>query len=257
MGSPQGGMRLRALRAARGRFEFASRWVPEGSQRLLDVGCSAGHFTQSFADRVEHLYGADTDEEALAAGARDHPGIAFLCCTGARLPFADGSFDAILLMEVVEHLADGDKRELLNEAYRLLAPGGLLVLTTVHAGAFAWLDPMDFKRRCPAVYRLYTRLSGYRPNTPADIGHRHLSAAELDALLGPRFLLLERQYSGLLLLPLTLWARAILGRLRLLPGFLDRWLRLLGALEERFSFGRASYFVRLAAKKPLDAAFAP
>lgn len=232
-----------------GRVDFARRWVPEGSRRLLDVGCYTGYCLAQLAGRAEQLYGLDVDDRALAQGACQHPEVRLLCCDGGRIAFRGHSFDVVLLLDVIEHLADAEKARLLDECHRVLAPGGLLVLTTVHAGAFAWLDPMDFKRRCSGLYRLYMRLSGYQPQTAPEIGHRHLTAAELDRLLGGRFEVLERRYSGLVLLPLTLWARAVLGRLRLLPGFLDRWLHGLGALEERLSFGRASYFVRLAVRQ--------
>lgn len=240
---------MSGLKSGGGRFGFASRWVPRGARRLLDVGCSSGYYTEQFGDRAEQLYGADPDEEALAEGAEEQPEIGFVCCDGARLAFRDQSFEVVLLMDVVEHVAQADRDRMVDEAHRVLEPGGLLILTTVHAGAFAWLDPMDFKRRCPRLYRLYMRLSGYRPDTAPEIGHRHLSAAELAGLLGERFEVLEREYSGLLLVPCTQWCRAVLGRLRLLPGFLERFLHGLGGLEERLSFGRASYFVRLAARK--------
>jgi len=75
----------------------------------------------------------------LAPGAREQPDIVFVCSGGGQLAFRDQSFDAVLLMDVIEHVADADKPSLVEEAYRVLLPRGLLILTTVQASAFAWL----------------------------------------------------------------------------------------------------------------------
>ena len=69
-------------------------------------------------------FGVDIDLEKLAEGARELPNLAQ--SVAEALPFADGSFDVILLHEVIEHVRSD--REAVAEAYRCLRPGGRVVI---------------------------------------------------------------------------------------------------------------------------------
>lgn len=70
------------------------------------------------------------------------------------IPFKDGLFDAIIITEVLEHVFE--TRMVLNELFRLLKPGGIVVCST----PFTWglhYDPYDFYRFTPyALRRLFT-----------------------------------------------------------------------------------------------------
>jgi SAM-dependent methyltransferase len=57
------------------------------------------------------------------------------------LPFADNTFDKILMSEVLEHLADD--RAAMREVYRVLKPGGILALSVPHADFPTWWDPFN------------------------------------------------------------------------------------------------------------------
>ena len=99
--------------------------VPAGI-RLLDVGCSRGHFV---AAAVAAGFAGEGVEPApqIAAAARAtgltvHPGL----LDEQRFPAA--SFDAVTLFEVIEHLRK--PRTLLAECHRILKPRGVLVLST-------------------------------------------------------------------------------------------------------------------------------
>jgi SAM-dependent methyltransferase len=58
-----------------------------------------------------------------------------------RLPFADGSFDKAILSEVLEHVQDD--LSALNEAHRVLRPGGLAAVTVPHADYPLLWDPVN------------------------------------------------------------------------------------------------------------------
>lgn len=100
-------------------------------RRVLDLGCGAGGKAVYLAtlgarqvvavDVVPHY--ADLGRDL--ARRKGVEGICqFLTADAACLPFPDGSFDAILATDVVEHLAD--PLAVLQECYRVLAPGGRL-----------------------------------------------------------------------------------------------------------------------------------
>jgi SAM-dependent methyltransferase len=169
------------------------------AQKVLDIGCGPGY-------QLVHLqhcerWGVDMDAAILEVARNLDPGAHLVHQTGAELPFEAESFDAAILSEVIEHVGDQNKALVIDEAHRVLRPGGTFVFTAPYAGAFAWADPLDAKRRLPALYRLFSRLRGRQPQTPIEIGHQHVSDAEIAVLFAGRFVIESQTYSG----PLTAW----------------------------------------------------
>jgi SAM-dependent methyltransferase len=109
------------------RLEEALVHLPERG-RLLEVGCGAGRFLCAL--RLSRpgleLAGTDVSRAALARLAARAPEIETRPGSGAELPAADGEFEAVLVMDVLEHVDDPDR--LLGEVRRVLAPGGILHL---------------------------------------------------------------------------------------------------------------------------------
>jgi SAM-dependent methyltransferase len=96
----------------------------EGS-RLLDIGCGLGAYVRRFSDFTPRAYGIDIDLQRVQRGAI--AGVRGLCAgVSESLPFADGSFDGVLLNEVIEHVVND--RETLREALRVTRPGGRIVV---------------------------------------------------------------------------------------------------------------------------------
>jgi SAM-dependent methyltransferase len=93
--------------------------------RILDAGCGTGQMLQHLG-RFGHAVGVDTAPEALRFAATRTVG-PLVRASILDLPFADGSFDCVLSLDVIEHVAaDG---ELLAHLAGVLKPGGHLVLT--------------------------------------------------------------------------------------------------------------------------------
>lgn len=69
-----------------------------------------------------------------------------------ELPFGAAEFDSISLLDVLEHAPDEGR--ILGEIHRILAPGGLLVLTAPQRHVFSFLDPDNAKFRFPRFHRL-------------------------------------------------------------------------------------------------------
>lgn len=111
--------------------EYGDRIGPLAGKRLLDVGCGLGGKTYAYAEAGALVVGVDLST-ACAAGSRrfaaDRPGAAPLFASGdaRRLPFADGSFDAIIANDSLEHISD--PLVALMEFERALRPGGVLAL---------------------------------------------------------------------------------------------------------------------------------
>ena len=97
--------------------------------RVLDVGCGAGPGLRYFAARGAQALGVDLVHYPLVETQRLVPAARLVQGdVGCNLPFADETFDLLLLSELVEHIAD--ERPLLAECYRVLRRGGAAVITT-------------------------------------------------------------------------------------------------------------------------------
>jgi SAM-dependent methyltransferase len=120
---------------SRWRANQANRLIPADLRkgRILDIGCGAYPYF------LTHTY----FEEKFAIENGPQPnqlnGINWFCLNlneTPSLPFEDNYFSAITLLAVVEHLDPTSLVLLLQEGYRVLAPGGVLILTT----PAAWSD---------------------------------------------------------------------------------------------------------------------
>jgi SAM-dependent methyltransferase len=79
--------------------------------------------------RPESYVGVDPNARYIAHARSTKSGYRFEVTDGRSLPFADGSFDAVLIAGVIHHLDDVSARSLLQESRRVLVPGkGLLVM---------------------------------------------------------------------------------------------------------------------------------
>ena len=240
------------------RWDRAAAWLPPDARRILDDGAAFGFGTARVATAVRRraaladgrplVVGLEYDAVYAARARRHYPDLAFLRGSADRLPFADQTFDVVLLLDVLEHLPRPEPA--LAEAWRVLRPSGTLIVSVPHAGLLASLDSLN-------VYSaLRDRLPFLLPLDPTERGyprHRHFSPDELCSLLGDRFVVDRIRRTGLgLSEPLNVLL------LILCRGFLrsDRLYGLLrfvyfGAhlLEDALPTGRWGYSVTIRARR--------
>lgn len=116
---------------------------------LLDVGCNIGAFIKAAASRGFSVTGVEMNASCAAYG-REKFGLDIRTGTLEGAAFPAGSFDAVTMFDVLEHVPDPGA--LLACAARALKPGGLLVVQSPNLDSFMarllkenwnWLTPPD------------------------------------------------------------------------------------------------------------------
>jgi SAM-dependent methyltransferase len=122
-------------------------------QRVLDVACGTGVLARAAAERVGSagsVVGLDVNDGMLAVARRKAPGIEWRTGRAEALPFASGSFDAVVSQFGLMFFED--RRVALQEMMRALRPGGQL--------AVAVWDSLDRTPGYTAMVALLRRLFG-------------------------------------------------------------------------------------------------
>lgn len=108
---------------------------------LLDAGCGAGLAAEVFARRGAAVTGLDASAEAIAAARRhaEQGGLAIDYRIGGPEDLVEegASFDVVIALEVIEHVAD--REAFLAALAALTKPGGLLFLSTLNRTARSFL----------------------------------------------------------------------------------------------------------------------
>src|SRR5262249_12124387 len=96
--------------------------------RVLEVGAGSGRDSLELVRHGAEVWVVDYTPSALRLIGRQPGGVALrrACADAFRLPFADGSFDAVFHQGLLEHFRNPG--ELLVENARVLAPGGILLV---------------------------------------------------------------------------------------------------------------------------------
>ncbi|CAN5899658.1 class I SAM-dependent methyltransferase [soil metagenome] len=116
-------------------LKFANRKEPIKGN-VLDYGTGQGFLLQQLLDKYPDisLYACDfTDTLAEETGNKFKNNEAFKGClhiTGLPSEYKTNFFDVVFLIETIEHLTDNYLHATLKEIYRILKPGGCMVITT-------------------------------------------------------------------------------------------------------------------------------
>ncbi len=185
-----------------GRLMWFDRHIEWAGKAVLDLGCAGGFMAEAMAARGADVTGIDPAADAIEA-ARSHAAdgklnIRYDIGVGEALPYADASFDAVVCVDVLEHVADLGK--VLSEVARVLRPGGLFLFDTINRNpiaSFATItmaenllrllprgthDPAMFIK--PAELREAMRQAGLMPGPVIGLGPRGLNR-RLDLTFGP------------------------------------------------------------------------
>jgi len=154
------------------RLDFIVRQIQSRRKpglRVMDIGCGNGDVTRVLGSLGFRVLGVDIDPASVAEAERRNPfpHVRYELMNAEALPRA-GQYDVLVCSEVLEHLDMPDN--LLEMAYRLLKPGGLLIVTVPNGYGpremlmtkpMQWLTRNGFGQRLAALKRAlgYTNVS--------------------------------------------------------------------------------------------------
>ena len=208
MGIALGGADLSVAQEPPDHFQRCPARNQQGSEGVAqimdaDVGDAGGFMAEALAARGAHVSGIDPAEATINA-ARAHARaqglrIGYDVGVGEALPYDDACFDAVVCVDVLEHVADLHK--VMAEVTRVLRPGGLFLFDTINRNPLARLatitvaedllrllprgthDPAKFIK--PAELRAVLQGAGLVPGAFTELGPRGINR-RLDLTFGPR-----------------------------------------------------------------------
>jgi 2-polyprenyl-6-hydroxyphenyl methylase/3-demethylubiquinone-9 3-methyltransferase len=124
-----------------GRLAWFDRHIDWEGQDVLDLGCAGGFMAEALARRGAQVTGIDPASIAIDA-ARRHARqeglrIGYDVGVGEALPYDADGFDAVVCVDVLEHVADLNK--VISEVTRVVRPGGLFLFDTINRNFVARL----------------------------------------------------------------------------------------------------------------------
>ena len=128
------------------RYRFAAR-LADG-RRVLDAGCGVGWGSVLLqAAGASTIHGLDIDPGAVADARRRTPSGTFEIGDLAAMPFDDGCFDLVVCFEALEHVEA--QSAVLDELTRVLAPGGLLLVSSPNPRVYPPGNPFHVHELVP------------------------------------------------------------------------------------------------------------
>jgi SAM-dependent methyltransferase len=237
--------RYRGYRPDRGtvrldhRVRLAVDVVPPGALRLLDLGAGDGFVSARLGQAAGAAVAVSVDVGApVPLAPRDRAVAQVTARLPGPLPFRSGSFDVVVTLETIEHVLDPDG--LLEEARRVLAPGGTLVLSTPRLDSLLVVGSLLLGVQPPGVDCSSRRRYGSPFGEQRPSGHVHLFTrrALTEALAANGFLVddyREARFS-------SSWWQAVRSDRR--PGPLDLALRAVFAVYDLIPFRKDVMVVR-------------
>jgi len=122
--------------------------LPKGG-KLLDIGCGTGLFVERYIEAGGSATGLDISRKMIEQARRRCIACDYTIGTGEKIPFCDNSFDAVSSLLVFSYIKDPET--MLNEAYRVLKPGGKIAVCT--------LGKKLLTRGIPAIYHISEKMN--------------------------------------------------------------------------------------------------
>lgn len=117
-----------------GRLSWFDNHINWQNKNILDLGCAGGFMALALAERGAHVTGIDPAVMAIHAEVNQSQKcgllIQFDVGVGEDLPYVHHQFDAVICVDVLEHV--NDLQKVLHQVFRVLRPGGIFLYDTIN-----------------------------------------------------------------------------------------------------------------------------
>ena len=222
--------------ALRIRREKVMRLFDQPGGRVLDVGCGPGIMAAETIKRGCDFWGIDPSSGMISIcrdRLADEPRAHFIAGDAISLPFANGFFDSVICMGVIDALRD--RTQAVREMLRVLRPGGTLLLTFTNSRSpYSWWKKDVFYPLVSKYHALRARIEGRSGASVMQLGgstrtlYSERAARQLVESLGAKVTDIAPYHFNLFLSPLDeIMPRLALSaarRLEISAGSLPGWM---------------------------------
>src|SRR5579872_1219831 len=122
---------------------------------VLDIGCGFGEFAEVFFEKPIDV-GLDIDYREITHAMKTGKYISYTLADARAMPYPNNSFQTVLSISTLEHIEHPEK--VIGEAYRVLRPGGTMVLTIVidKLNDYIFYGPLFSKLGMKGIGKFYT-----------------------------------------------------------------------------------------------------
>jgi len=139
--------------------------------KLLDIGCGTGLFVERYIEAGGSAIGLDISRKMIEQARRRCVACDYTIGTGEKIPFCDNTFDAVSSLLVFSYVKHPET--MLNEAFRVLKPGGKIAICT--------LGKKLLTRGIPAIYQIGEKMN-VNHVVMKDFGEHYYDREEMDGL---------------------------------------------------------------------------
>ena len=125
-------------------FEEFQRLLPGG--KIVDLGCGTGRDSQPFTSAGYEYVGVDLSEGMIGQAKKSFPDLDFEVMNLLDLKIKDESFDGIWSFAAYLHIPKDSINRAMQEAYRVLKPGGIGYVVVKKGSKECYLDSKQGKR---------------------------------------------------------------------------------------------------------------
>ncbi len=115
-------------------YNLLPRWLPSAGV-VIEAGCGEGYGAAVLSDAGFQVVAVDYEQSVVDHVRRRYPQVEVMCAGLDRLPIAMGRADAVVSLQVIEHL--WDLPGFLAESARVLRSGGVIVVSTPNRPTFS------------------------------------------------------------------------------------------------------------------------
>lgn len=109
--------------------------------RILDLCCGSGQATRYLVQRSAHVVGLDASPLSIGRSRQNVPQAEFVQGWAEAMPFEANQFDLVHTSAALHEMKPDQRRQILQEAHRVLKPGGILTLIDFHQPTNPLLTP--------------------------------------------------------------------------------------------------------------------